>query len=116
MSFYDMHELEDVMGRANQLAHEKGWYDPPKTEFEAMLLMISEITEASEELRDGHRLDEIYLKDGSTKPEGVPIELADAVIRIADFCKEHDIDLVLAITVKMSYNATREHRHGGKAI
>lgn len=50
------------------------------------------------------------------KPEGVPSELADAVIRIFDMCAAYEIDLVEAIEEKMKYNETRSHKHGGKKL
>lgn len=36
---------------------------------------------------------ESLFKYRSRKPEGVPVELADAVIRIADLCGHLEIDL-----------------------
>ena len=38
----------------------------------------------------------------------------DAVIRIADFCGLHGIDLAEAIKIKSDYNKTRAYRHGQK--
>lgn len=48
------------------------------------------------------------------KPEGFPIEIADALIRIFDLAGAHGIDLDEAVRIKMAYNATRPVRHGGK--
>lgn len=48
------------------------------------------------------------------KPEGLVVELADAVIRIADLCGAFGLDLAAAIEIKHAYNETRPHRHGGK--
>ena len=50
----------------------------------------------------------------SKKPEGVAVELADAVIRIADLCGHMGIDLEAAIAMKMDYNETRPFKHGKK--
>lgn len=50
----------------------------------------------------------------SHKPEGVAVELADAVIRIADLCGHMGIDLEAAIDLKMAYNETRPFKHGKK--
>lgn len=55
-------------------------------------------------------------KKDIAKPCGIPIELADIVIRVAHFAKKHNIDLVEAIQIKADYNRTRPHRHGGKAL
>lgn len=46
------------------------------------------------------------------KPEGVAVELADAVIRIADLCGHLGIDLDAVIAEKMAYNAGRHYKHG----
>lgn len=53
---------------------------------------------------------------GIAKPEGVPTELADAVIRILDTCEVAGIDLGFEIERKMAYNETRAIRHGGRAL
>lgn len=48
------------------------------------------------------------------KPEGVPIELSDVIIRVLDACHEWGIDIDQAMKIKMDYNEHRPHRHGGK--
>ena len=48
------------------------------------------------------------------KPEGIPSEFADIIIRILDMCAYHDIDIAAAIADKMAYNETRSYRHGDK--
>ena len=80
--------------------------------FEKIALCHSELSEAIEELRDGHSPTEVYYN--STKPEGFGIELADTVIRIMHICGHHDIDLEEMITSKLAYNKTRPYRHGNK--
>lgn len=48
------------------------------------------------------------------KPEGIPIELADVIIRVLDYCGYAGIDIDAAISQKHEYNKTRPYRHGGK--
>ncbi|ALJ19513.1 hypothetical protein AOA12_06165 [Microbacterium sp. No. 7] len=95
-----------------------------------LALIGSEVSEAIEELRHGHAVDETYypsapcidgqgtvvnaFPDEAFKPEGVPSELADVVIRAFDFADEAGIDLASIISEKLTFNATRGQRHGGK--
>lgn len=107
---------------------------------ERIALIHSEASEALEELRSGREANETYyhswklpyslvaevgaskaqqLIDADNegklkKPEGVPSEMADIVIRVLDFCASNDIDLESMITEKLAYNASRGHKHGGK--
>jgi 8-oxo-dGTP pyrophosphatase MutT (NUDIX family)/NTP pyrophosphatase (non-canonical NTP hydrolase) len=76
-----------------------------------LMLIVTEIAEAMEEVRAGHKPNEEYAgKNG--KPEGAPAELADAVIRIADLCGIVGIDLEGAIRRKMDFNSGRPYLHG----
>jgi hypothetical protein len=50
------------------------------------------------------------------KPEGFPIELADAVIRILDLAESLGIDIEAAMVLKHEYNKSRPERHGKKRI
>lgn len=51
---------------------------------------------------------------GFAKPCGIPSELADAVIRIADLAGALGIDLDAAIVEKMAFNENRPYKHGKK--
>lgn len=77
-----------------------------------LALVTSEISEALEALREGHV--KHYVMSG--KPEGLEIELADAIIRILDLANALGLDMGRAVAVKMNYNAHRSYRHGGKAM
>jgi NTP pyrophosphatase (non-canonical NTP hydrolase) len=93
-------------------AKEKGWYDKPPSFGEQIALMHSELSEALEEYRNN----EPNLYKMCDKPEGIGVELADVCIRIFDSCGHHGIDLAECIRLKMEYNKTRSHKHGGKRI
>lgn len=80
-----------------------------------LALISSEVTEAIEELRHGHTIDEQYFSAGD-KPEGVPSELADIVIRTLDLADEAGIDLIDVILNKLAFNGTRGKMHGGKTV
>lgn len=85
-----------------------------------LALVTTEVSEAIEEIRAGRYPTEVYhshIGEGRlAKPEGVPSELADVIIRVLDFANTWGIDLGAAVDEKLAYNATRGHRHGGKAI
>jgi hypothetical protein len=96
----------------------KGFEKGPKRSFGDIIALIhSELSEALEEYRNGHEYQEIYFNtDNIMKPEGIPIELADAIIRILQFCANNGIDIGNAVAMKMEYNTTRPFKHGGKVI
>ncbi|MGH9425848.1 MAG: hypothetical protein ACRD2L_06010, partial [Terriglobia bacterium] len=58
-----------------------------------LFLVVSEICEAHDELRSGKGRNEVYYKEGNPqKPEGFPVELADAQIRLWDIQEYCGID------------------------
>ena len=107
-----------------EVSKSKGWWDDDKRTFgDFISLMHSELSEALEEFRNGHIPTEIYYANKDivnmkpfSKPEGIPIELADVIIRIMDFCGGYNIDIASALDDKIRYNKTRPHRHGGKVL
>ena len=105
--------LNQLANQCHDLARSKGWYDTKRELPELLCLIHSEISEALEEYRQGHDPAKVYHHAGG-KPEGVPIELADAIIRILDLCAHFGIDIDAAVAAKIGYNATRPYRHGNK--
>ena len=86
-----MARLNSLVTTSYEIAVEKGWHDEERSLEALTLLMQSEVAEALEEYRANRGVTEIYL-DGS-KICGIPVEIADLVIRIADYCGKRGIDL-----------------------
>lgn len=121
--------IAEMVEKSYQMSKEKGWHEKERSPLEIHMLIVSEVAEATEEVRKGappvyqcgptdpaiRTPDMKECWNGQLKPEGELIELADAMIRIADYCGHKDWDLSAAIEMKMKYNKTRPHRHGGKA-
>lgn len=110
-------DLQELMKAANENARTKGFWDAPVRTFgDQIALMHSELSEALEHYRDdASTLRKIFYVKGE-KPDGVAVEFADVIIRIADTCEEYGIPLVEAIEKKMGYNKTRPYRHGNKSL
>ena len=105
-------ELNQIVSRSHKLAKEKGWYLKERGVPELLCLIHSEISEALEAYRCGDM--GIRISNSSGKPEGFDVEIADAIIRIADLCGYLSIDIERAIELKHEYNESRPHRHGNK--
>lgn len=121
-----MSELNELRDKIHATAVDKGWWDQPREFGTVIALIHSELSEALEEYRKGYEPDHIYcmhsditaphLEGTNCKPEGVPIELVDAIIRILDYCGRAGIDVDAAMEYKLTYNLSRAYRHGGKVV
>ena len=81
------------------------WKMIPKGPVPTKLALIhSEVSEALEVFRKTHDLQDFAY------------ELADIVIRVGQLAHGLGIDLDKAVDEKLSYNKTREYKHGGRII
>ncbi len=114
--------LAEAQSACHQAAVAGGWWHclhtrerVDRNRGELLMLIVSEVAEAMEAERKDLMDDKLPHRPGSE------VELADAVIRILDYCGGHGYDLAGALLEKLDYNANRadhkpEHRRqaGGK--
>lgn len=113
--------LNELRDRVHALAVSKGWYEnrdvsDPNVLGSMLALIHSEVSEALEDVRRGRLGNWVRTSAESDKPIGLNSELADIIIRTLDMCGALGIDIDAAVEAKHAYNATRPHRHGGKAL
>lgn len=103
--------VENLVVACHKASSDAGWWrdletgEPviarPHVVGEKMMLVVSEVSEAME----GHRKN--LMDDKLPHRPMVEVELADAVIRIADLAGALGLDLGGAIVEKLVFNATR---------
>lgn len=103
--------LDQLVANAHQTAKEKGWWEDKRSALDCHMLMVSEIAEATESYRN---MEVPVWTTPEGKPCGEAIELADCVIRIADYFGKKGWSLDDAVRLKLHYNISRPFRHGGK--
>lgn len=107
--------INEMVKAVHENAKSHGWWEDKRTFPELLCLIHSEVSEVLEEYRNNRAINEVYYKENG-KPEGIPIELADIVIRVMVLCGYYRIDLAKCIIEKHKYNVMRSYRHGGKKI
>lgn len=108
--------IDEIAKRAHEDAKSLGWYDEGKvkSDLESLMMVVTEVVEAVEELRGPNAKIAKYYYASSPKPEGYGVEVADAIIRLLDFCAYKQIPIGDIIKEKLTYNLTRGYRHGNK--
>ncbi len=84
------------------LSTEAGWHKKPREAGTMIALIHSEISEALEGVRKD------IMDDHLPHRKMVEVEMADAIIRIMDFCGKYNLDIGGAIVEKLQYNTKRE--------
>lgn len=114
--------LDALVRYCHGQSSEMGWWDgtDPQDHYviaTKLALIHSEVSEALEGLRKG------LMDDHLPHRRMIEVELADAVIRIADLAGALDLDLAGAVIEKLEYNRTRaDHQRearqadGGKKV
>lgn len=75
-------DLNEIGRRQYDIAKDKGFYDPLRTDEETVCLFYSEVVEAFESYR---KKEEPFFMSPEGKPEGWAVELIDIVLRILDY-------------------------------
>ena len=101
--------ITEWVKRCYDNAEEHGFLVPIRSLGSDLAMVHCEISEALQ----AYRAEEPYVYYGEDgKPEGVAVELADAIFRIMTICGERGIDLESVMEEKYQYNLTRPWMHG----
>lgn len=110
-----MSDISDLQKAIHKTAVEHGWWENGERNFgEVCALIHSEVSEALEHYRKNLDPREVFYYGKDDKPDGIPIEFADIIIRVLDVAEFYGMRMDEALAIKMKYNETRPYRHGNK--
>src|SRR5215831_2905869 len=102
--------LDELAREINDNSCKKGFWKFESNKAEKIALIHSELSEALEAIRaEGVPMDQ-HCPDYTSET----IEMADAIIRILDYCGYYNIPIGEALFSKHEFNKTRPHKHGKK--
>ena len=126
--------INELAKEVHKNAVARGEWDGPPALPEVLCSIHAELTSALQEWKEGNPV--IYGtcaispkdckysaicdnvgkpgKDGPCKPEGLAVELCDAIMRILDYLAYMKVDVEAVLEAKHAYNLGRPYRHGGK--
>lgn len=103
--------ITEWVARSTANAEAHGFLEEERTLAHDIAGVHGELSEALQ----SYSLEEPYFYYGEDgKPEGVGVELADAMFRIMTICGERGIDLESIMEKKYNYNIGRPWMHGKK--
>ncbi len=104
--------LSELQKEAHAIAKEHGWWNEERTFGDLIALVHSELSEALEAYRDpSEQMPDDPMAmwiDVANKPRGVPSELADVVIRVADMAEWYGVNLAAEIETLLRENDERD--------
>jgi len=110
-----MKTLNEIADAVHALAWEKGWHDASEDKDSFVERMCNNLHDEVSELHEAWRNNRLWNQcDTPIDLTCAEEELADIIIRSLDNAKKLGIDIQRAVEIKHKYNATRNHRHGGK--
>jgi len=125
-----MKNLTELRDKIHDNSRQKGFWDEPRNIGEALMLIVTELSEALESHRKTGTIKhlDVMVKKAMNEMEedefkehfaimvkdSFEDEMADSIIRILDLCGGLDIDIDWHIAAKMKYNDSRTRLHGKK--
>lgn len=101
--------LKDLCKDSHSIACSKGFWQEHRNNGELLMLIVTELAESLEALREGNPPSK-NIKGFSSLEE----EISDTLIRIADFCEGRNLRIEEAITAKIQFNRNRPKMHNKK--
>lgn len=103
--------LEDLAAEIYQNNVDHGFWENPIESYnksEKLMLIVTELAEVCEALRTDAKDDKLPQYPGEW------VEIADAIIRLLDYCAAYKIPIADVLLDKHNFNVSRPYKHGKK--